>query len=334
MLHLLTHMNGVFRKFRNTRILVVGDVIVDQYIWGNVQRISPEAPVPVVDVVGENLLLGGAANVAHNIASLGGKVFISGVVGRDEMGGVLVREMKEKGLHTEGLIIDDERPTVVKTRVIAHSQQVVRFDKEDRSVISRRIQRSLLKQVEDCLPNIKAVIISDYCKGTVTKSLVRQVMKIAGSKVFVAVDPKKGHFDYYRGVNFITPNIDEASSGSGIHIEDDATLLSAGKVLLRKLQCRAVLITRGGRGMTLFERQGKVTHIPTFARSVYDVTGAGDTVIAAFVLYRSAGASFIEAAHFANHAAGIVVGKVGTGVVTQREIRENMKRHKAVSEGH
>ncbi len=321
-------MRNLFQKFKSTGILVIGDVIVDHYILGEVNRISPEAPVPVVEVSGEKLLMGGAANVANNIASLGGKVFISGVIGRDEMGNMLTQKMREKGINTDGIIIDSGRPTIVKTRVIAHNQQVVRFDREDKSRISRKIQSSLLKQVKDRLHEIKAVIISDYCKGIITKSFIKNILQIVGPGIFVAVDPKTGHFDYYKGVSLITPNIDEASSGSGIHINDETTLVLAGRALLKKLRCQAVLITRGGKGMTLFEGEGKVTHIPTFARDVYDVTGAGDTVIATFALYHSAGAKLKDAANFANHAAGVVVGKIGTAVATRQEVLKNMKRCK------
>ncbi len=321
-------MRNLFQKFKSSGILVIGDVIVDHYILGEVNRISPEAPVPVVEVSGEKLLMGGAANVANNIASLGGNVFISGVIGRDEMGNMLTQKMREKGIQTDGLIIDSGRPTIVKTRVIAHNQQVVRFDREDKSGINRKIQSSLLKQVKARLHEIKAVIISDYCKGIITKSLIKNILQIVGPEIFVAVDPKTGHFDYYKGVNLITPNIDEASSGSGIHIKDETTLVSAGRTLLKKLRCQAVLITRGSKGMTLFEGEGKVTHIPTFARDVYDVTGAGDTVIATFALYHSAGAKLKDAANFANHAAGVVVGKLGTAVATRQEVLKNMKRCK------
>ena len=313
---------------------MIGDVIVDHYIWGRVKRISPEAPVPVVDVSEENLLMGGAANVAHNIASLGGKVYIAGVTGSDEMGSALDRKMREMGIITDGIIIDSKRPTIVKTRVIAHNQQVVRFDREVKAEISRREQTSILKYVEELLPEIKAIIISDYCKGTVTRSLIKKILHIAGSRVFVAVDPKTGHFNYYRDVNLITPNIDEASSGSGIDITDEKTLVTAGKALLKKLRCKAVLVTRGSRGMTLLERSGTVTHIPTFARDVYDVTGAGDTVIASFALYHSAGAGLKDAAIFANHAAGVVVGKIGTAVASQNEVLENMKRCKPREKSH
>lgn len=322
-------MKNLFKKFLNTHILVIGDLMVDRYILGKVKRISPEAPVPVIEVSEENLLLGGAANVANNILSLGGKVFITGTIGRDEMGRVLIHNLREKGINTEGIVVEEDRPTTVKTRVIAHNQQVVRFDREIKSDISPKTSSLILEYVKSRLPEIKAIILSDYCKGVITQDLIKKLLKLTGSNVFIAVDPKVGHFDYYRGVSFMTPNINEASFGSGIEIIDERTLIKAGKLLLKKLTCEAVLITRGEEGMTLFEREnGQVTHIPTFARKVYDVTGAGDTVISTFTLCYSAGAEMKDAAVFANHAAGVVVGELGTAVVTQRDIIKSIKFNK------
>lgn len=322
-------MKNLFKKFLNTHILVIGDLMVDRYILGKVKRISPEAPVPVIEVSEENLLLGGAANVANNILSLGGKVFITGTIGRDEMGRVLIHNLREKGVNTEGIVVEEDRPTTVKTRVIAHNQQVVRFDREIKSDISPKTSSLILEYVKSRLPEIKAIILSDYCKGVITQDLIKKLLKLTGSNVFIAVDPKVGHFDYYRGVSFMTPNINEASFGSGIEIIDERTLIKAGKLLLKKLTCEAVLITRGEEGMTLFEREnGQVTHIPTFAREVYDVTGAGDTVISTFTLCYSAGAEMRDAAVFANHAAGVVVGELGTAVVTQRDIIKSIKFNK------
>jgi len=319
-------MKNLFKKFGDTGILVIGDIIADQYIWGRVNRISPEAPVPVVEVTNESLLLGGAANVANNIASLGGQAFIAGVIGRDDMGKTLMEKMREKNINTDGVIARDTRPTIVKTRVIAHSQQVVRFDKEIKSDISRATLSSLLIYVEKCLPKIKAIIISDYCKGLITRDLIKKLLRIAGSKVLIAVDPKIGHFNYYKGVHLITPNLNEASVGSGINITDEKSLVMAGKTLMKKLDCGTVLITRGDEGMTLFEKNNRITHIPTFAREVYDVTGAGDTVIAAFALCHSAGMSSKDAAIVANHAAGAVVGEIGTAVVTRNDLMTSIKR--------
>ena len=321
-------MKSLFKKFGKTGILVIGDLMVDQYIWGKVKRISPEAPVPVVEVTKENLLLGGAANVAHNLQSLGGKVFIAGTIGRDDTGKILTNKLIEKGFNTNGIIIDSERHTTVKTRVIAHSQQVVRFDREIKSDISRSTSSLLLEYVRSCLPHIKGIIISDYCKGLITKSLVKKIVEITRSKVFIATDPKIGHFNYYKNLSLLTPNLNEASFGSGIDIKDKKTLIDAGRELLKKLNCKSLIITRGDEGMTIFEKNNRITHIPTCAREVYDVSGAGDTVIATLTLCHSAGLSLKEAAVIANHAAGIVVGKMGTAVTNQKEILKSMKECK------
>lgn len=318
-------MKNAFRNFNKTGILVIGDLMVDQYIWGKVNRISPEAPVPVVEVTDENLLLGGAANVACNVMSLGGKVYIAGTIGRDDMGKILINKLEETGLNTDGVVIDGNRHTTVKTRVIAHNQQVVRFDKEVKSDISGSTMSLIIDYVKTRLPEIKGIIISDYSKGLITRALIRKIVELAKSKAFIAVDPKIGHFDFYRGVDLITPNKNEASFGSGIDIKDDKTLSSAGNMLLKKMKCKAVIITRGDEGMTLFEKSRKPTHIPTCSREVYDVSGAGDTVIAALTLSHSAGAKLKEAAVVANHAAGVVVGKIGTAVATREEVLENMK---------
>jgi D-beta-D-heptose 7-phosphate kinase/D-beta-D-heptose 1-phosphate adenosyltransferase len=318
-------MKELFKRFKQTGILVIGDLMVDRYIWGKVRRISPEAPVPVVEVTSEDLLLGGAANVAHNILSLGGRVYVAGTVGTDYMGKILIDRFRESGIGTDGIVIDKDRPTTVKTRVIAHSQQVVRFDKEMKSDIGPATLSLIVDYVKICLPEIKGIIISDYCKGLITKALIKRILDLTDSKKIVSVDPKIGHFNFYNGVSLITPNVNEASFGSGIDIVDRKTLISAGETLLKKLRCKAVILTRGDEGMSLFEKSGKVTHIPTCAREVYDVSGAGDTVIAAITLSHSAGATLREAAIIGNHAAGVVVGKVGTAVATQEEILESMK---------
>jgi D-beta-D-heptose 7-phosphate kinase/D-beta-D-heptose 1-phosphate adenosyltransferase len=318
-------MKNFFSKFSKTGILVIGDLMVDQYIWGKVKRISPEAPVPVVEVTDENLLLGGAANVANNVMSLEGRIFIAGTIGRDDIGKILVTKLTEKGFNTDGLVIDSSRPTTVKTRVIAHSQQMVRFDREIKNDIDRSTQALLLDYIKFCLPKIKGIIISDYSKGLITKNLIKKILQLAGQNKFIAADPKIGHFDYYKGVSLITPNMNEASFGSGIDIVNEKTLVAAGKALLKKLQCRAVMITRGDEGMSLFEKSGRITHIPTCAREVYDVSGAGDTVIATLTLSHSAGEKLENSAVIANYAAGVVVGKIGTAVATQKEILGAMK---------
>jgi len=312
----------ILKEFGKKKIFIIGDLILDRYIWGKVNRISPEAPVPVVEVTNEDYLLGGASNVAHNIVALGGHATVAGVTGHDRAGEVLVNLLKEKGITCKG-IFGCSKPTTVKTRVIAHNQQVVRFDREDKEKIEGKVLKLLLEYMYRMIPNHDAVIISDYKKGVVSSELVREVVKISRpARIFVSVDPKVGHFHCYRNVSLITPNLMEASNASGVEIKDEKSLMSAGKTLLRKIPCDAVLITRGEQGMSLFEKN-KVAHIPTVARNVYDVTGAGDTVIAAFTLAHAAGANLKEAAVIANHVAGIVVGKVGTAVATPEELRKS-----------
>jgi D-beta-D-heptose 7-phosphate kinase/D-beta-D-heptose 1-phosphate adenosyltransferase len=317
---------GYVGHFREARLLVVGDIMLDHFIWGKVTRISPEAPVPVVDISHESLLLGGAANVVNNIISLGGKAGICGAIGHDEMGRKVVHELRAKNVDSEGLVIEESRPTTVKTRVIAHSQQVVRFDRESKGGINGDSEKFILDYVNANTGSISGIIISDYAKGVITQKLVAGLVKFARkNNIPVSVDPKVGHFDYYKGVTVVTPNNLEASQGAGIDITDDATLLSAGKKLIDRFKSDAVLITRGEHGMSLFERGKDPVHIPTVAKEVYDVTGAGDTVIAVFTLALAVGASMHEAALIANHAAGIVVGEVGTATVKPEQLKKAFK---------
>ena len=314
----------IISRFEDKNILVIGDIILDHYIWGKVDRISPEAPVPVVEVTRESFLLGGAANVAYNIVSLGGKASVIGINGQDIAGEALMNILLQRGVNCDG-IFTENRPTTVKTRVIAHNQQVVRFDREDKKYVDGKILKGILKYINSVILNYDAVIVSDYKKGMISPELVKDIVKKTKSKgTFIAVDPKVGHFDFYKGVSLITPNVMEASSGSNIEIRDDKTLLKSGKSLMKKLSCKAVLITRGEQGMSLFQKE-KVSHIPTVARKVYDVTGAGDTVISAFTLAYASGANMEEAAVIANHAAGIVVGEVGTAVTTADQILESFE---------
>ncbi|HEX9021821.1 MAG TPA: D-glycero-beta-D-manno-heptose-7-phosphate kinase [Nitrospirota bacterium] len=319
-------LNKYIDRFPAARILVVGDVVLDHYIWGKVSRISPEAPVPVVNVTRENLLLGGATNVVNNIRTLGGDVGICGVLGRDEAGMHIRRLLHEQGISEDGLIIEPDRPTTVKTRIIAHSQQVVRFDRETKNAIGKDTHRRIFDQVRQRIEDgIDAIVVSDYSKGVITKDLVRDIAQSAKkNNVIVSVDPKVNHFDMYSGVTILTPNTNEASIGSKIEIEDDASLLQAGALLLKRLKCSAVLITRGEHGMSLFEQGNKVTHIPTMAREVFDVTGAGDTVISALTLAMATGATMLDAARIANYAAGIVVGIVGTATVKPAELKRRI----------
>jgi D-glycero-beta-D-manno-heptose-7-phosphate kinase len=319
-------LSKIIDRFPKTRVLVVGDAVMDHYIWGSVSRISPEAPVPVVNVTRETVLLGGAANVVNNIRTLGGEVGICGVIGNDAAGKQLQHLLHTQKISTDGLIVDPGRPTTIKTRVIAHQQQMVRFDRETREGISRETHHRIFEHVADRAGDgLDAIVISDYCKGVVTKDLVRDIVRLARKRgIIVSVDPKVSHFGIYSGVTVLTPNTKEASLGARIEIEDDASLLRAGKGLLARLACDAVLITRGEHGMSLFEKGGRVTHIPTVARDVFDVTGAGDTVISALTLAMAAGARISDAAKIANYAAGIVVGVVGTATVSPLRLKQRI----------
>ncbi len=319
---------GFINRFPAIRVLVVGDIVLDHYIWGKVSRISPEAPVPVVNVTRESLLLGGATNVVHNIHDLGGTVSVCGVIGRDDAGGQVLQLLRAKGITTEGIIDDPGRPTTIKTRIIAHSQQVVRFDRESKDRIGKEAHRKVFEYIKKRIAQgLDGIVVSDYCKGMVTAELLRDIIPLARKNgVVVSVDPKVSHFGMYRGVTILTPNTNEASIGSKIDIEDEESLLRAGTLLMKRLKCAAVLITRGEQGMSLFEQGRKVIHIPTVAREVFDVTGAGDTVIGTLTLAMASGASMADAARIANYAAGIVVGIVGTATVMPDELKRRIRQ--------
>lgn len=313
---------SLIEGFSRARVLVIGDLIMDHFIWGKVRRISPEAPVPVVEVTSESLMLGGSANVVNNIHSLGGRASITGVIGRDDDGKKLVNSLKAKGIETSGVVVDAKRPTTIKTRIIAHSQQVVRFDREKKDSLEPEITAKVLSYIRQAVRSTDVVVISDYAKGLVTEPLVHEIVSLCGKAgVKVAVDPKVEHFDYYKGVTIVTPNNLEASAASGVEIVDEASLHRAGESLLSRIGCAALLITRGENGMSLFEDRSDI-HIPTVAREVFDVSGAGDTVIGTLSLALAAGATFIEAAVLANFAAGVVVGKVGTATLAPDELRQ------------
>lgn len=310
-------------RFAGHNVLVVGDLMLDHYIWGTVKRISPEAPVPVVNVLSESVLLGGAGNVVHNILTLGGKAILCSVIGSDEAGRWLTQELTAKGMELNGIVSEENRPTTKKTRIIAHQQQVVRYDHEKKENISSKTEKKFIEFILDRLAQIDCMVISDYSKGVVTEGLMNAILPAAIRKgIPVIVDPKVSHFSLYKKVTLITPNHLEASQASGIEIENDATLCKAGRFLLKNLQCEAVLITRGEHGMSLFQKGGEVTHIPTQAKQVFDVTGAGDTVISTLSLALAAEAPLPIASRLANHAAGVVVGMVGTTAIEKKMLEK------------
>jgi len=310
-------------RFYRARTLVLGDVMLDQYLWGKVSRISPEAPVPVVDVQGETKMLGGAANVINNIFSLGARPILCGVIGDDGTGREVTRRMEQQGLSTEGILVEKGRPTSMKTRVVAHSQQVVRVDRESRNEIQHGIVEEILAFVEEKAHDVDVIIVSDYGKGVVVPEIIEGLRHLKKSwDGIIAVDPKIGSFPLYHGVDVITPNHHEAGAYCGFEITDREGLLTAGGRILGNLGCQAVLITQGEQGMTLFEHGGKVQHIRTAAKKVYDVTGAGDTVIATFCLGLASGLGMREAAVISNLAAGIVVGEIGTSTVKVKDLKK------------
>ena len=308
-------------RFAGQRIVVLGDLMLDQFIWGEVRRISPEAPVPVVEVKRESWHLGGAGNVVSNLLALGAKATPIGLVGDDSAGTRLREEFAASLADTSGLVVDPARPTTLKTRIVAHSQQMLRADREDRTPISTAVEAQLLTAFTDTLTNAAAVIISDYDKGLLTPRILQIVIQAAQAQAkLVCLDPKIRNFLHYRGVDVITPNQAEAERAANMEIVDETSLRAAAARIREMLACRNVLITRGEHGMSLLDEHDALINIPTVAREVYDVTGAGDTVIATLTLALTAGARLHEAAIIANHAAGVVVGKVGTATVSQTEL--------------
>ena len=312
------------RKFSEKKILVIGDLMLDRFIYGTVDRISPEAPVPVVNVVKEIDLSGGAGNVANNISSLGAKVYILSVIGNDLVGSKLKSLLEERGINTEKILIDEERPTTIKTRIIAQHQQVVRVDKESRIKISSKLIEQIIESLNNFIPEMDAVLISDYGKGVIVPETLSTAIKIAiRNNIPITVDPKIEHFMLYRNVTCITPNLQEAISGMRLHkAVTEEEICDLGKKILHTLDCKSVIITRGEKGMSLFEKSRKPVHIPTRAKEVYDVTGAGDTVIAVLTLCLTTGANLKTSAEIANYAAGIVVGKLGTATVSVNELKD------------
>lgn len=320
-------VHEIVSRFPRARVMVVGDVMLDEFIWGKVSRISPEAPVPVVEVRSRSVMPGGAANVVNNIQTLGGKAVLVGVCGDDPHGATLRQILNDKGADTVGLIAAGDRQTILKTRIIAHHQQVVRVDTENRNGHNPAVLLEVARVVEEKMESVDAVVIEDYDKGLIEQKLVDLIVALARKKKkIVAVDPKKGHFLDYRGVTVLTPNKGEALAQLGIEQEERAPgLEEIGRRLLRKWECRAVLLTLGEEGMFLMERGQKPFRIPTVAREVFDVSGAGDTVVAALTVSLASGANFREAAEIANYAAGVVVGKVGTAAVTAKELYQAME---------
>ncbi len=338
----MKNLRKIIGKFNKAKVLVVGDLILDQYIWGSVERISPEAPVPVVCANKRNYVPGGAANVANNISALGAKVSLCGVLGdgKDPATEMFQSKARKLGIDTKGVFFEEGRKTTLKTRIIAGHQQVVRVDWEDVHNISQNIKRGIFKYLGNNIKNFDAIIIEDYGKGLLDRELTADIIKNARCfKKIVTVDPKENNFDCYKYATCITPNRKEAQNAIRyLKMNDkgnlfkiyketlftDGDIQNAGEKILEYLHLESLLITLGEGGMWLFEK-GNNKRIPTQAQEVFDVSGAGDTVISSFTLALCAGASKLEAAHIANFAAGIVVGKLGTAVTNCKELLERIK---------
>jgi D-beta-D-heptose 7-phosphate kinase/D-beta-D-heptose 1-phosphate adenosyltransferase len=321
----MEELKKVVERFESARILAIGDVMLDRFILGTVSRISPEAPVLVVDLTSETFKPGGAANAINNIRALGGEVIAVGIIGDDVSGKKLIDLLKQSGINTEGIIVIQNRPTIVKTRIIAGQQQIVRIDREKRDGLDNEWVQNILGFVNTKIKDIDAILISDYDKGVITNKLLEDVIPLAKKyNKPIIVDPKVEHFLDYKGVTIVTPNIKEASAATGISPINETSIRNMGQWLLTQLECDTVLITRGKDGMTLFENDGAVIHIPTVAREVFDVTGAGDTVTGVVALCLAVGAMMVDAAIIANTAAGIVVGKLGTATATKEELKHQL----------
>ena len=316
-----TRASEILRTLPERKVLVLGDVMLDEFVWGDVTRISPEGPVPVVDVRRESVHLGGAANVLANLISLGAHGWVVGVVGSDFAGERLREQLRQLNSGGDGgVIVDETRPSTTKTRIVAHSQLVVRADRESRAPVGSQVEGQIIEQLKEGLAEAHALVVSDYDKGVVTPRILREVLPVAYERVPVLVDPKLRNFNSYRPATLVTPNHLEALRMSGTEDHSDDGSHDAARIIQQKLGCDAVLITRGDRGMMLLERGAQPVYVETAAREVYDVTGAGDTVIATLAAALASGATMVEAATLANHAAGIVVGKVGTATATADEL--------------
>ena len=314
----------ILEQFKNKKILVVGDIMLDKYIWGEVSRISPEAPVQIVHAQKETYAPGGASNVASNASALNGKVYIVGIAGDDEAKDVLLKELKIKEINTDGIFIDNEKPTIQKVRIIGRSQQLLRVDYEKKEHVHKDIEHSIIKFLELMIKDVDVVVISDYAKGVITPSICSRLIEISNSyNKAVIVDPKPKHKDIYSNATLITPNNAEASEMTNIEDGDDA-VLEMGSKLMKQLNSN-VLVTQGEKGMSLFEKDGKITHIPAKAKEVYSLIGAGDTVVATIALALASDANLEEAATLANIAAGIKVGKIGTASVSIDEIKRELE---------
>lgn len=314
----------ILKRFSNKKIAVIGDLMLDKYVYGEVERISQEAPIPIIRVTDEKYAPGGAANVAANISTLGGDAFLFGIVGNDYYKDILLDKLYSLEISTDGILTNTKKNTVLKTRIIGLEQQLLRMDKENIEYIDDQFVEKLLTNLKD-VNDLSAIIISDYAKGTITEELLKGVKEFAQkNNIIIIVDPKPKHHSWYKGVTLITPNRNESQKITGIAIENEDSIKEAGKKLLGELSSN-IIITAGNKGMYVFEKGKEPVHIPAVAKEVYDVTGAGDTVVASLALALSCGAGLSDAAVISNHAAGIKVGKRGTSPVYIEELQKSFE---------
>lgn len=314
-------LTDLVKAFSGRSVLVFGDVMLDEYLWGVVTRISPEAPVPVVEAVRRSYAAGGAANVAVNVAALDGRAYLCGVVGRDVQRNHLLSELATHNIDAEGLLVDESRPTTTKTRIIANSQQVVRVDAERRETLPAELETALLERAEKVMVEADVCLLSDYGKGVVSRGAAERFIALArraGRPVLV--DPKGTDYSKYRGATLVTPNVQEVERAVNRQAGDERELHEIARELLKVLEEGSLLVTRGAQGMSLFQGGHDVFSVPAMARQVFDVTGAGDTAISALALALASGGTLEQSARIANYAAGLVVGKVGTAYLTRDEL--------------
>ncbi len=322
----MEHFLKIIENFKNQNILVVGDLMLDEYLWGEVDRISQEAPVPILDIKNITYVPGGAANTASNISALGGKVFLAGVIGLEDKGRLLKELLDKRGVDTQGIFIDEKRKTTVKTRAIAKNQQMIRIDSEDKNFIEPIYEQKILDFIKEKTKEIKAVIISDYVKGVVTENLTKNIIEITrNNNILCLVDSKAKDFQKYKNCNIMIPNEKELSLALDLEIRSEGQLLEAGKMLLSHVLCDNVLVKRGAKGMTLFEKNGNIFSFPAINKNPIDVSGAGDTAIASFTLALTAGADLQTAVIVASHACSVVVGKIGTAIALPEELEKSLK---------
>jgi rfaE bifunctional protein kinase chain/domain len=320
-------INQLKKKFNGLKIAVIGDMMLDCYFWGDVKRVSPEAPVPVVEIENEFYRFGGAANVALNISTLGGVPVPVGIIGYDNYGSIFTSLVKETKISAKGILIDESRPTTAKTRVIAQDQHVVRIDKESKNYLDPKTEAKIFAFIKRSIDALDGIILQDYNKGVLTPSLIKSIIELANKKnILITVDPKFNNFFEYKNVTVFKPNRKEAGDVLGIKIKTDEEIILAGSMLLEKLDARYILLTLGAGGIAVFEKGKDVKRMPTKARKVADVSGAGDTVISTLTMALAAGADIFEASYLANYAGGLVCEEVGIVPIEKEKLFNTVKK--------